>query len=86
MNQINLDRSQELNRFNHKPIIVNITERFQYDSNTGVFDKYITCVIRSSDGFFKTFRFPTERAFANALTYLENIPNFLPKDLLKFVR
>lgn len=85
MDRINLDRVCELNRFSKEPIIMNITERHIYQPKNGTFDKVITCVIKSST-YFKTFRFPTERAFANALNYLENNPNFVPKDLLKFVR
>jgi len=86
MNRINRERAIDINRFTKEPIIMNINEKFIWQPKQGTFDTLLTCVIRSSDNFYKTFRFPTERAFANALTYIEQNPNFVPKDLLQFVR
>lgn len=86
MNYINLERAANINKYNIEPIIVNITERFLYKPHLATFDSYISCIIKSSNGFYKTFRFPTERAFANALTYLETNPYFVPKNLVKFTK
>jgi hypothetical protein len=86
MNHINLERACDINKYSKEPIITNITERFIYKAQQGVFDDIISCVIKSTDGFFKTFRFPSERAFANALSELEINRNFTSKDLLKYVR
>lgn len=86
MNLINLNRASEINKYNREPIITNITERFIYKPTVCTFESVISCVIRDTNGYFKTFRFPTERAFANALSYLELTPNYRCKDLLQFVR
>lgn len=86
MNIINLERAADINKYNRDPIITNIIERFIYKPKQGNFDSVISCVIRASDGYFKTFLFPTERAFANALSYLELTPNFRAKDLLMFTK
>lgn len=86
MNNINLERAADINKYNRKPIIININEKFIYKPEIATFDSYITCVINSVGGFYKSFAFPTERAFANALTEIEKNPNFAPKDLVKFTR
>jgi hypothetical protein len=86
MNHINLERAANINKYSKESVIINITERFLYKPEMATFDSYISCVIRSTNGFYKTFRFPTERAFGNALFYLEKNPNFVPKDLIKFTR
>lgn len=81
-----LTKAAEYNRYSRDNIITNITERFQYDSNAGIFESYITVVIKDNNGFFKTFRFATDRAVDNAFTELIMNGNSNLKRLLKFTR
>jgi len=63
-----IKKAADINKYNNDiPIITNIAERFIYKPRIGAFDSYISVVIRSLSGYYKTFNFPTERAFENAL-------------------
>lgn len=86
MNYEVLQKSAEYNRYSGDNIIANITERYQYDSDTGIFEEYITVVIKDNNGYFKTFRFGTDRAFGNALAELVLNGNSNLKRLIKFTK
>lgn len=76
MNKKIVDAVQDLNRLTdrlnieNKPRILRFKEVFNYIEHNGTFDSYITVTIRSLDGFIKTYNFPTERAFENAVVDL----------------
>lgn len=86
MNNELLVKTAEYNRYSRDNIVTNITERYQYDPKVGTFEVYLTVVIKNDLGFFKTFRFASDRAFGNALTELILNGNHNLKRLLKFIR